>query len=51
MVSTRSSTGKSIFMKMDPLYDVSEKKIFTSTGHMSVITKPEIFNYLAERII
>lgn len=50
MVGRRSSLGKSFFMDTDPIHDESSLKIFPSTGHLSIINKPEIFKYISELI-
>jgi pimeloyl-ACP methyl ester carboxylesterase len=52
MVSKKSALGKSFLMDPDPLHfhEKSTFKVFPSTGHLSIISKQEVFNYIAARL-
>lgn len=50
MVHKKSAIGKSFFMDTDPIHDGSTLKEFSSTGHISILNKPEVFEYISKLI-
>lgn len=50
LVHKKSAMGKSFFMDTDPIHNKSTLKEFPSSGHVSILNKPEVFEYISKLI-